>query len=583
MVSVDSRHRFSYDMNKMAPQVPRQVAKASPPSRPRAATQPVAARVRSGAQPAARAATVEPAAEKARLVPEPPPARAKPVAPARPMSFLGWLRALFESDDPERLKRRRLKELAAELRRSRPKLIDPGRGTVEPAFARFFWEIYRALAPAQLILKGAESSAALKMAIVELSLTEDQRALREHLAPDAIEERGRQGADADTIEEEVRRNAQNLAKDLAAEKAAEIDALYNRVLELLDMVRFDYYYLLQRFDPTIREREFSAPPKFQPVAAAEVADLLQDFLEILPGIDPDADWDRILGIVKEHRGVEVISHDAMRKMLQLVRDAQRTGVFLLMARFLVGNPDWKPMIRHHREKIVDAYLSKLKAEAETVARKVAASRKSEQVEQLIRDVFGTTPIKKMKNYSLTQGEDADRTMSGFEHVTAMNYLRAFLVDLLPGSIREAVDLLLIKGKWSTNQHSQALSEAYHQLLNLAGEVTKFDEDLAEDGDAGRRLKTIALRVEHDRKALVSLRGALQQVNERAHQMLSSAMPHLVAVARVLKLAYDDIGRPNPVHLLNCRELKPFGGDLRTLVATVYKRIYKFAQLMQTYR
>ena len=240
------------------------------------------------------------------------------------------------------------------------------------------------------------------------------------------------------------------------------------------------------------------------------------------------------------------------------------------------------MVRHHREKIVDSYLTKLRAEAENVAHKVATSRKSEQVDLLVREVFGSTPVRRMKNYALSQNAE-DRTIGGFEHVIGMNYLRAFLVDLLPGTIREAVDLLLIKGKWSTNQHSQALSEAFHQLLHLAEEVTRFDDSLAEDGEAGRRLRTIALRVEHDRKALVSLRGALQQVNQKARELLNAAMPHLVAVARVLKLAYDDIGRPNPVHLLNSRELKPFGGDLRTLVASVYKKIYKFAQLMQSYR
>jgi hypothetical protein len=314
-------------------------------------------------------------------------------------------------------------------------------------------------------------------------------------------------------------------------------------------------------------------------------DQLQDFLEILPGIDPDADWDRVLEVFKEHRGVEVIGRDVLRKALQYVREAQRSGSLLLLTRYLVANPDWKPMVRRHREKIVEPYMMKLKAEAESTAHKVASSRKNERVDQLVQAVFGTTPVRGMKNYAQEVNPQlTEKLLGGFEHVTALNYLRAFLVDLLPVSIREVVDLLLIKGKWTTNQHSQALSEAFHQLLNLSEAMTRFDEDLAEDGEAGRRLRTIAAKVEHDRKALVSLRGALQQVNERARAMLAAAMPHLVAVARVLKLAYDDIGRPNPIHLLNSRELRPSGDrDLRSLVATVYKKIYNFAQLMQAYR
>jgi hypothetical protein len=129
-----------------------------------------------------------------------------------------------------------------------------------------------------------------------------------------------------------------------------------------------------------------------------------------------------------------------------------------------------------------------------------------------------------------------------------------------------------------------MSEAYHQLLKVSETIATFDADLAEDGELGRRLKTIAMRADRDRKALVQLRMALQQVNDEARTMLGDSTQHFVAIARVLKLAHEDIGKVNPAYLVNWKELKPASDkDLRTVIATVYKKIYNFVQLLQMYR
>ena len=94
------------------------------------------------------------------------PAAEKKKAPG----FLERLFAFFASDDPERQKQRLLRDIGAQLKRSRPRLYNPGQRTAEPALGRFFYEVYRAIAAAQVLLKDAKTSAALKTAVIDLSL-----------------------------------------------------------------------------------------------------------------------------------------------------------------------------------------------------------------------------------------------------------------------------------------------------------------------------------------------------------------------------------------------------------------------------
>ena len=499
--------------------------------------------------------------------------------------FLERLMALFESDDPEKQKQRKLREIAAELKRNRSRSYNPARGMAEPGLARFFWEIYKSVAAARVLLQGAEVSGALKLALVDLSLTEEQLLLKERLAGKAIALRAGKGADPAAIDAEVRQDLRIFLEGIDTNWMNEIDALYNRLLVLLDLIGFDYFFLLKKFDPGLPERDFSYAPRFEAIDAALVLADLQDFLEILPNVDPDADWDRVLSVLKEHRGIEVVSRDALRKALQYIRDAQKSGILLLIVRHVMQNPGFRPMVRTHRERIVDPYIQKLKAEAETTAQKVAHGKQAEKLAELVRQVFGSDTVVRLSHYSEESNpEYAQKMLGGFLYVAALAYLRAFLVDYLPRNIREVVDLLIVKGKWANSQPSQQMSEAFHQLLTMSEIIGRFDQDLAEDGERGRKLKTIAMRADRDRKALVQLRAALQLVNDEARTMLGDATQHLIAVARVLKLAYEDIGKPNPASLVNWKELKPGSErDLRTLVTAVYKKIYSFVQLMQMYR
>jgi len=496
------------------------------------------------------------------------------------------LLSLFASDDPERRKQKELRDIAAERKRSRARFYNPQRLTVEPNLARFFYEIYKTVAAAQVLLKGAEVSGALKMTLVDLSFSEQQKLLKERLTERSIDERAKKGMDPAGLEAEVKKDIKALLESIDTTWMNDIDALFNRVLVFLDLIGFDYYYFLCKFDPGLPERDFSYTPRFASLDSATVQEDLQDFLEILPTIDPEADWDRILAVLKEHRGMDVVAKDALRKTLLLVRDVQRSGIMLLVVRYIVQNPAWRPMTRAHHERIVEPYLSKLKAEAETTATKVAYGRHNEKLEELARAVFGSSAVAvKLSNYSeQSNPEYAQKMLGGFLHVTALNYLRAFLMEYLPKRIREVVDLLIVKGKWANNQPSNQMSEAFHQLLNVSEKIARFDADLAEDGELGLRLKTLALKTEKDRKALVQLRSALQQVNDEARTMIGDSVQHFVSLARVLKLAHEDIGKPNPAFLVNWKELRPSSDkELRTVIAAAYRKIYNFVQLMQMYK
>jgi hypothetical protein len=488
---------------------------------------------------------------------------------------------LFVSNDPEHVKQRALKQIGKDLKKSRPRYFTPAQYLAESSLARYFYEFYKTFAPAQVLLRGARESGVLKSILIEAGFTETQSQLKEQLSEEAIQERVK-GADPSAVGEQVKDEARQFVQSFDVGTMNEIDAAYNRLAILLDLIDFDYYFLLRKFDSAIPERDFAYRPRFEAINCEYVLDELKDFLEIVPAIDTEADWDQLLGMLKEYRGVEVVPRDGMRKVIQLVKDTQRSNVFLSIVRFMDKNPYYKPLLKVHHERIVEQYISKVKSQAEITIQKIAQSRKNEKITQLTQAVFGTSSVSRLSNYSeKTNMTFSKKMLGGFTHVTTLNYLKAFLLDYFKKNIREIVDLLLIKGKWADHSPSQTVSEAYHQLLKISESISRFDEALAEDGELGHKMRAVVVRADRDKKAIVNLRTLLQEINDQAGAMIGEATQHFVSIARILKMVFEDYGKTHPELIINWRELKSMTDkDMRTLVAGVYKQIYSFVQLLQ---
>ncbi len=490
--------------------------------------------------------------------------------------------SVFGSNDPEWQRERALRLLEKDLKRIRPRFYNPSQRLLEPAFARFLHELYRTFHQGQALLRGAEASAALRLITVELSLTEEQQRLRERVSDQSLVERAKT-VEAASLTEQVRGELAQFARGFDAETMRAVDARYNSLAALLDLVNYDYWVFLRKFDLSFPEHDLAYKPAFKAISVEGGLDELKDLLEVVPVVDPQADWEPVLDVLKEYKDVEVVARDGMRRVLQLLREVQRTGVLLGIVRHASGDPGYRAAARHHRERVVEAFLAKHRSQVELVLQKLVRASTTQRIGALVRQVFGADKVPALRNYSeAANAVFTGRLLGGFLLAAPLGYLDAFLRDCLENQLRSLVDFLVIKGQWASMQPSQQMSGSFHELLKVCEAIAEFDADLAGDGDVGRKIRAVLLRADKDRKALADLRPLLQRVNDQARGMLGAARNHFVALAKVLKLVYDDSARRHPEEIVNWADLQAgTDRDLRGLVAAAYKRIYNFMQLMQS--
>jgi hypothetical protein len=496
--------------------------------------------------------------------------------------FLQKLISLFTGgDDPEREKKRLLKDIAKELKKEKYKFYKPASKEVLPGLGKWFFSFYKLFGPARVLLENAEGSGVLKTILIEAFLSEKQQAALESFEEENI----RGAAESSDVKQVASRLKEELVSFFSAfdnETVKEINATYNRIQIFHQLIDFDYYFLLKKFDSNIQENNFSYSPNFDSLNGEYVSDDLKDFLSILHLIDPEADWDAVFNVLQKYKGQDVVNRGEWKKALKALVAVRRSSILQLIVKHIDDDPFFKVTIYPPKEKIVEGYLSKMKTQAEMTIQKILQEKRNSKIDKLAIAVFGTPAVSRMKFYT----EKANmvfskRMLGGFLYITPMNYLKAFLLDFVKRDIKEIVDILLIKGQWASHVMSQQLSESFHHLLELSDRLLKFDEALADEGELGAKLKGLVTKADRDPNSMSVLKQQIKDINEKAQLLLKSSAQNLITVAKNLKQCLEDYQKQPHEIIINWKELEgPFEGKVKEKIAGIYKTIYYFIQLLQ---
>jgi hypothetical protein len=483
--------------------------------------------------------------------------------------------------DPDRERKALLKELKVSLKKSKGRFFLPAGDLVDVGLPKVFHEMYAVVGPTRTLLANATASNALKMIFIEQVLGPAQRSLQDQFTEEAIRNLAKT-LTPEALTQQVRDALTEFSAVLELETQRKIDARYNLFLVFMDFVEFNFYFMLKKFDSGLPENDFNYNPRWEAINGEYVLDDLKDFLTAAGALQTDADWDSVFDLLQVYKGIDVVSRLNWKKMLGNLSQLRKSGVLLQLVQFLSGDPSYVPKVYQPNERIVDPFLTHLRNNVESVLAKITTERKTDKVNSLVMQVFGTTGISRTKNYT----EKANLTFQkkripGYSYVEPLNYLKAFLLDYYKRDIRELVNLLLVKGEWVSNALAAPMSESFHQLMEASDKLTAFDEGLGEDGDRGSKLKVLLTRADKDNNAATSLKQQLKDINAGARALIIEAAQHFIVIGKHLKMAIDDYAKPKHELVLNWKPLELSTDKvLKDWMTATYKQLYAFVQLMQ---
>ena len=492
--------------------------------------------------------------------------------------------ALFNRADPEAAKKRQLKAIAKNLAHSKYKFYKISSDQMLPSFGKFFFDIYKNVGPCQLWFQNQENPNQLKNMVVEYSLSEQQRTLAEELTEESIKAMATHASPKE-VKEKIKQDLDLFKGEFDGAKITAIDSLYSKTMAFKTFCLYDFYFMLKKFDSSIKEQEFSRTPKLETIDASYISEDLKDFVAVLASMPMDADWTDMMQMFKTVRGTEPVKPVVWSKIMARLRTLYLSQVFDMIIQLVTKDPFYKTTGEEKREQIVEAYIDKIEKEATEAVKKLEADQKHSKIDSLLSQIFNTSNIFTLKGYTEQNSAVYEKkNLGAYDYAAALNYLKAFLVEYVKRDVREYADLVLIRGQWATNPLSQQMSDAFHELLGISDKITEFDERMAEDGAVGIKLKTLLPRTERDKEAAGIVGTVIGDANDEAKEFIAVATKDLVTFAKNVKMLLEDYQKKNPELITNWKELDRFAEHpLQELGVEVYKKIYLLVTLMQNYQ
>ena len=501
--------------------------------------------------------------------------------PASGGSFLDKILSLFGGNDPEADKKRMLKNIAKNLGRTKYKFYKQNGDQILPMFGRFIWDIYKVVGPCQTIFYSQENPNYFKNMVVNYSLSDQQKALEEELSEEAITEKAK-NMNFKELKAQVKQDLDTFSAGMEGDTVMRIDDLYGLLNVFRSLCVFDYYFMLKKFDSTIRESDFSRTPKFEAIDASYLTEEIKDFASIIASIPVAGDWNALLGMFKELKGSEPIKPGVWSRLLQRIEGLQRGNILGMVIQLMTKDPSYQVSADTKHEQVVEAYLEKIQKEATNTVQQLEAAQQNSKVDGLLSQIFNTTNIHILKNYTEENSEKYEKKELGaFEYARALNYLKAFLVEYVKRDVREYADLVLVRGQWATTPLSQQMSDAYNVILQISDAITAFDDKMAENAEVGVKLKTYLPSVERSKEAANIVRTVLEDSNEEAKELVVNCTKNIIIFARNVKALIDDYPKKHSEMIVNWKELDRFAEHpVNELAVEVYKKMYLISSLMQ---
>lgn len=497
--------------------------------------------------------------------------------------FQKIISAIFGSADPEVEKRRLLKAIAKELSHSKYKFYKFPSEEALPPLAKFFHDLYKIIAPAQLMFQSNQNPNTFKFAVIDFMLNEKQKQMVELLTEESILERSKT-IPISELKAKINENLASLSNEFDIEKIQKIDRLYSKLMLFSAFCTFDYYFLLKKFDSNLHERDFNYIPRFEAIRGEYIADDLKDFITVAWSMPLSDDWSDMMALLRDLKGVEPVAAAVWAKAVTKLRDMQNSQIFEKVIQLITHDPSYAPLFTAKQERVFEPYFEKLKTQADLTLKKVEQEKTNSKAENLLNEIFGTTVVLRLKNYTETANLAFEKKMiQGYKYHQPLNYIKAFLIDYLKKNIREFTDLILVRGKWVTATLSGQMSESYQTLLSISDQITEFDEKLSDEAEQGMKIKNLLIKADRDKEAGRIIRSVLKDTNEKALFLITSGAQNLVIFARTVKSLLEDREKAQPQMLINWKELDRFvDKPIRDTGVEIYKMIHQFIQLIQLY-
>lgn len=487
----------------------------------------------------------------------------------------------FTSD--ERIKIRKLKEINKKLKHLKFSFYNYKKDQILPAFGNYLYELYRMCQNISKFMDTKKHYTSIKQFIFEMYSTDKQKKLKYELEREHIDKAIKSSINPKEAINKVKKNIKEYIHSFDHDMIKKINSTYNQIADISNIVNFDWFFLVHKFDSEITETNFNYKPDFEPIEGKYVIDEIITINDYLETIDFNKDFKNVIEYIK------TVSDDEghvsiLRNIIKNSKTLKKNEYLFHLVRLIQKDPFFKPQTFPNKAKVVQDYIYNFQVEIQQIVNRSLKELKKSKIDRLLMDIFHKTAIVRLKHYSDRLNDlMIKKSVVGFKHIEPLNYLKAFLLDFCKGEIKPRIDSLLIKGTWSTHTLSSEYSSLLEQFNKLSDKILEFDEQCSEDERYGKSIRKLVFAVKHDPNALSMLKKTVYKVDSEATQLLFQGINLFLSASTKIRELIDDANSKSSSIIVDIDKIKwDFNGEIVEELSEILRKLNNFNSLLRTF-
>ena len=498
--------------------------------------------------------------------------------------FQSLLSSLFNRSSPEADKKKKLKAIAKSISKSKfHAFYRPANAEMTGAFGKLMFDLYKVVSPAQTMFANTPNPAIFNRMLINYVLSDNQLALLEEFDENNILEKAKT-VPINQLQKDMEAKLQTFLNEFDGARVTKAENLSKAFSYFKDFCTFDYYVIIRKYDPSFREYGFDSTPRLDKVNAEYIMDNLKDFLTVAYQItDESIAWNDLFEMFKQTQNRELVSIGNWKKIIAKIRAIQASQTLDMIIQHASEDPSYRTELNPNVPSVIEPFMDKTEADTRALLHKIQAQQKESKASSICVQIFGTADPQSMKNYVPSFNAVLEKKdLSLLEYAEPLNFLKTFLIEFVKKTIREYYEVVVIRGQWDSTL-SAPMSNAYQELLKMSDDISQFDDSFAEDGTMGSKIKTLLPKTAHDAGAENIINRVVSDANDMARGYIIQGTQALITIGKTIKQLIEDYSLPKPIIVQNWKELEKYvDTPMKEFSVDIYKKIYLFAQLMQTY-
>ncbi|MFC1504014.1 DUF5312 family protein [Spirochaetota bacterium] len=433
---------------------------------------------------------------------------------------------------PEEQLKKALKAIKKQINKTKPSMVEIRTNFLTPEFAEYMFNIYRILIPFIGFFKidFAQKEGAPFRAYLANSIMSSKH---EDILIDLSEEemvKKVASMDKDKLFKYFEDKVKQFYACFDQQDSMQINTTYNSVAILGALGKFDFFAFFREFDTSFKDKIVNYRPVFHARDGKYFVEDIVALDKVFSSVNFNNKLIDALKIYLDFKQKPIPIEGELKDVFKAINNLKKHDILLNLIKVLKADLTYVTPVIINEDNLVSDYVKRRIEEWEACINKLLRVISDKKINNITEKLFEKSRIPPIHNYCEKKNELLKQyDLKQYNYFNELFVTKGFIIEKYEKYMKELVNNIILKGNYTEKSTQKMLSDNFYELNEVLKIILEFDNSMGEEGEHGKKIKTLLLTVNKEKTAKNLANEIVSNGNNFARDLITGVIKNLKAI------------------------------------------------------